>query len=91
MDLKDIEHLAELSKLQFSEQELNDFAKDFESIIRLADQIKDYEVSGTRVVEAKDMSELREDEIIESSPVEVLLQNSPIVKNDSIVVPRIME
>ena len=91
MELKDIEHLAELSKLQFSNEELEQFSKDFESIISLADTIKNYEVSGSRVIEAKDMSELREDVARPSTKVEVLLENSPIVKNDSIVVPRIME
>ena len=91
MEIKDIEHLAELSKLQFSDDELVEFSKDFESIISLADTIKNYDVSGSRVIETKNMNELREDVARPSSSVDILLKNSPIVKNDSIVVPRIME
>lgn len=91
MEIKDIEHLAELSKLEFTAEELTQFSKDFDSIISLADTIRNYDVSGTRDVLAKDMSELREDVARPSTSVETLLSNSPIVKNDSIVVPRIME
>ena len=91
MEIKEIEHLAELSKLEFTDDELQEFATQFESIVKLADVIKDADISGQRVVVAMPMEDLREDEHKASTPVDVLLQNSPIVKDDSIVVPRIME
>ncbi|MBE7076953.1 MAG: Asp-tRNA(Asn)/Glu-tRNA(Gln) amidotransferase subunit GatC [Clostridiales bacterium] len=91
MDLKELEHLAELSKLKFSEDELKEFEKDFTSLVELADVVKNANVTGERKLNIIDMAELREDEVKESTPVDVLLQNSPIVKKDSIVVPRIME
>ena len=91
MDIKEIEHLAELSKLEFNEQELKDFSQDFESLVKLADIVKNATIQGDTYVKAIDMNELREDEPKDSTPVDVLLQNSPVVKNDSIVVPRIME
>lgn len=91
MDIKDIEHLAELSKLKFTEEELSAFSKDFESLVDLVDLVKNADIDGERCLTTIDMNELREDEAQPSTPVETLLQNSPIVKKDSIVVPRIME
>jgi aspartyl-tRNA(Asn)/glutamyl-tRNA(Gln) amidotransferase subunit C len=91
MDINEIKHLAELSKLDFTEQELKDFSQDFESLVKLADVVKNATIQGDTYVNAIDMNELRDDEPKDSTPVDVLLQNSPVVKNDSIVVPRIME
>lgn len=91
MELKEIEHLAELSKLKFNEEELKQFSKEFESLVELADIVKNAQISGASHINAINMTELREDKAEESMPVDELLKNSPIVKNDSIVVPRIME
>ena len=91
MDIKDIEHLAELSKLKFTEEELSSFSKDFESLVELVDLVKNADIDGERCLTTIDMNELRGDDVQPSTPVETLLQNSPIVKKDSIVVPRIME
>lgn len=91
MELKDIEHLAELSKLKFSKEELVEFEKDFKNIVELADIIKNSDIEGERSLNIVNMNELREDVAKPSTPVDVLLKNSPIVKQDSIVVPRIMD
>ncbi len=91
MELKDIKHLAELSKLEFTEEELKDFIPAFASAVEFADIIKNADIKGERVLNIIDMADLREDEAKDSSPVEELLQNSPIIRRDSIVVPRIME
>ena len=91
MEIKEIEHLAELSKLEFTEQEMIEFAKDFESIVNLANQIKDADISGERAITKMDMADLREDEPQPSTPVDILLQNAPEQNKDSFVVPRIME
>ena len=91
MDIKEIEHLAELSKLKFTDEEIKEFAKDFESLVELADLVKNADITGETHLNIMDMSELREDVVEKSTDVELLLCNSPIVKNDSIVVPRIME
>lgn len=91
MEIDEIKHLAELSKLEFTDDELQEFAKDFESLVELADVVKNATIDGSTYVNSIDMDDLRKDEHKASTPVEVLLQNSPIVKNDSIVVPRIME
>ena len=91
MNIKDIEHLAELSKLEYTDEEMAEFLPEFESLVKLADVIKDADISGSINYNVMDFSELREDEAKESTPVDELLANSPIVRRDSIVVPRIME
>ena len=91
MDIKDIEHLAELSKLKFTDEELKDFLKDFESIVALADTIKNTDIDGEIKIETIDYNELREDVSQDSYPVEILTQNAPMAKKDCFVVPRIME
>lgn len=91
MDIKDIKHLAELSKLEYTDEELAEFIPEFESAVELANIIKNADISGDIKYNVMDFSELREDEAKESTPVDELLANSPIVRRDSIVVPRIME
>ena len=91
METKEIEHLAELSKLKFTEEEIKQFSTEFESMVEFANIIKNCEIESVAKVNAINMAELREDEVKESFPVEVILQNAPEAKKDSFVVPRIME
>ena len=91
MDIKEIEHLAELSKLKFTQEELEDFAKDFESLVELADIVKNADIQGVRQINIVDMNLLREDIPQPSMPAEVLLQNAPDCQKNSFAVPRIME
>ena len=91
MDIKEIEHLAELSKLKFTEEELKEISKDLDSLVELADIVKNSDITGSSRINIIDMSDLREDKAQPSTPVDVLLQNSPVVNKDSFVVPRIME
>lgn len=91
MEIKEIEHLAELSKLKFTQEELEDFAKDFESLVELADIVKNADIQGVRQINIVDMNLLREDIPQPSTPAEVLLQNAPDCQKNSFAVPRIME
>ena len=91
MEIKEIEHLAELSKLKFTKEELEDFAKDFESLVELADIVKNADIQGVRQINIVDMNLLREDIPQPSTPAEVLLQNAPDCQKNSFAVPRIME
>ena len=91
MEIEEIEHLAELSKLKFTQEELEDFAKDFESLVELADIVKNADIQGVRQINIVDMNLLREDIPQPSTPAEVLLQNAPDCQKNSFAVPRIME
>ena len=91
MDIKEIEHLAELSKLEFSQEELQSFSKEFEQLVEFADVVKNSSETGDINYTTVDMKDLREDIPKQSMNVEKLLQNTPKVSNQSIVVPRIVE
>lgn len=91
MDIKEIKHLAELSKLEFSDDELVEFSKDFEKLISLADTIKNANVEGNRKLNVMELADLRDDTPKESYPSDVLLENAPEKSKGYFVVPRIME
>lgn len=91
MEVKDIRHLAELSKLEFTEEELQSFSKEFEQLVEFADIVKNSSESGEICYSTLDMNNLRQDCPKPSMEVEKLLQNTPKVANQSIVVPRIVE
>ena len=91
MELKEIKHLAELSKLEFTDEELQSFSREFEKLIELADTIKNADVNGERKLNIIDMNELREDNPKESYSSEIILENAPDKKKSYFVVPRIVE
>ena len=91
MDLKEIKHLAELTKVEFSQEELQAFSKEFEQLVDFADIVKNSSESGQIKYAQIDMNDLRQDKPKESMSVEKLLQNTPKVASQSIVVPRIVE
>ena len=91
MELKEIKHLAELSKLGFSDEELQSFGAEFEKLIELADTIKNADINGERKLNIIDMNELREDKPKESYSSEILLENAPDKKKSYFAVPRIVE
>ena len=91
MDIKEIEHLAQLSKLEFSPEEMESFSKEFEHLVEFADIVKNADLQGEQNIQKIDLGKLRDDEIGKSTPTEILLKDSPLVKQDCIVVPRIME
>ena len=91
MDIQKIKHLAELSKLEYSEEEMQILSKEFDSMIELADEVRNADISGTLHIEAIEMKDLREDIARKSDAPEVLLQNAPVAQNNCFVVNRIME
>ena len=76
----EIEKLAKLSRLSFSEEELEKFAGEFDAIIAFADTINQSVEGGTDEIRSvgSDLisyEELREDEVIESLPNEKIVSN----------------
>ena len=93
MDIKELKHLAELSKLEISdnEKDLEVLISQLDNMIELVDKVKNADINGQRAYDVVDMADLREDIAKESTPREILLQNAPCKKTDTFVVPRIME
>lgn len=76
----EIEKLAKLSRLRFSEEEFDKFVSEFDDIITFADTINQSVEGGTDEIrsvgsELVSFEELREDEVIPSLPNEKIVSN----------------
>lgn len=92
IDIKDAQHLANLSALKFTEQELMDFVPEFNNTLSMINQINEIEnISELVVTNAVDISELREDSIEESIPQELALINAPKQRKGCYNVPRVVD
>ncbi len=92
MDLEMVKYLAELGKLEFTDEALAKTADEMTDIIELMDTIKDF---GLEYDALKDnhnvfLNDLRKDEKLPSMSTEKVLQNA--VNSDScFVVPKVVE
>lgn len=76
----EIEKLAKLARLRFSDEELEKFADEFDDIIAFADTINQSIEGGTNEIRSigsqlVSFEELREDEVIPSLPNEKIVSN----------------
>ena len=73
-----VSYLAELGKLAFSPEELEQMAKDMTSIIAIMDTVKEIDITYDAVADNKNvyLNDLREDFSVPSFPTEKILQNA---------------
>ncbi len=92
MELKTIEHLCELSKLNYDEQELPKVMAEMSDIIDLMDTIKSFDLiyDDTKDNNSIKFSDTRADISKESFPAEKLLSNSES-RDNCYVVPKVVE
>jgi aspartyl-tRNA(Asn)/glutamyl-tRNA(Gln) amidotransferase subunit C len=87
-----IKGIADFSKLQFSDEELVTFGKEFENIIAFVKQIQSAKC-GTeeRYDKILEIEELREDIVKPSMPIEDVLLNAPRKSGRYFAVPKVVE
>lgn len=92
MDLEMVKYLAELGKLEFTDEELEKASADMTSIINLMDKIKEIDVTYDPLKDNKNvyLPDLREDKNATSLATEKLLQNAKNQQN-CFVVPKVVE
>ena len=78
-DAKLTAHLADLSKIAFTEEELEKMTDDMTDIIALMDKVN-----------AEEYMNLREDRAEKSFETEKIIKNAKNVKNNSFVVPKVV-
>jgi len=88
-----VEHVAELSRLTFSEEEIDAFTKVLADIIDFAEQLNELDTDGIEeTTHVLDMSNvLREDEIRDSLSREDALRNAPEQRDGQVLVPKVIE
>lgn len=91
IDKKLTQHLADLSKINFTDEELEKITVQMGDIINLMDKVKEIDSNNpTYTIEAVNYEDLRADEVAESSPNEDILKNSKETKENSFVVPKVV-
>ena len=87
-----VSYLAKLSKLSFTEEELEKTAQDMTSIINIMDTVKEIDITYDAVADNKNvyLNDLREDFSVPSFPTEKILQNA-VNDENCFVVPKVVE
>ena len=92
LTIDEIRHLAELSALNFGEEELKAFLPEFNNTLEMIDQIQDFETEKEFVFDnIVPITELREDEVRPSMSQEKALINAPKQRKGCFNVPRVVE
>ena len=90
-NLEQITHLAELSKIKFTDEELKSMAADMTEIVDLMDKIKEFEAGN---IEEKafacEYKLLRKDEVKKSLDKEDVFKNAKNVEKSGFAVPKIV-
>ena len=93
IDINEAKKLAKLSRLEFSDDELKNFVKDFENILQQVDLINSVSTENVDLMEKtiSAKSELRKDEIKKSFDQVEILKNAPQSEEGTFVVPITVE
>jgi len=89
---EEIKHLASLSQLEFTEDQIETFKGEFNGILNLVNQIATAKTEKVNTF-AREISveELREDIPVQSYSQEVLLKNAPKQRKGHFNVPKVVE
>ncbi|MGN0601533.1 MAG: Asp-tRNA(Asn)/Glu-tRNA(Gln) amidotransferase subunit GatC [Oscillospiraceae bacterium] len=92
MDLEMVKYLAQLGKLEFSDEELAKKADEMTDIIDLMDTVKEIDINYDALKDNHNVyiNDLREDVVKDSLATEKVLQNA-VNSNNCFVVPKVVE
>ena len=93
LNRKDVEHVALLSRLELSEQELDKYTGQLDAILEYIDVLNQVDTSTVEpmahVLDIRNV--MRADEVQPSLPREAALQNAPDAEDGFFKVPKIVE
>lgn len=92
----DVKKVAALARLEFTEEELVSFEASFRQILEYFRQLEDVPTEAVpptyhALPGAEAGTPLREDEVVESLPVEEVLRSAPETRDGQFKVPRVIE
>ncbi len=93
IDRQQVMHVAQLARLNFSEEELNTFVTQLNTILDYFDTLKDVDtrtITPTSHLMAAE-TPLRNDEVAAFADSSLLLQNAPSQEKGCIKVPKVIE
>lgn len=90
--IKDVEHIAALAKLEFSEAEKEKFTHQFNEILGYMEQLNSVDTANVeplaQVIELKNV--FRSDNVTPSTPTETALMNAPAATEEHFKVPKVI-
>ncbi len=86
----DVQHIAKLAMLKFTDEEAAEFEKEFESIVGMVENLPEIDSKGA-LLDPSNQMELREDVVVPSMPRNELLSNVPHLVAGCVVVPKTVE
>ena len=89
----DVQHLAQLSSLQLSDDETTSLQSDLEAIIGYIQQLSDLDTTGVQpTYQVTDLQNVWRDDVVNTYGVdrETLLSRAPEVEADQIKVPKVL-
>lgn len=88
-----VAHVAELARLQFSDEELQQFTGQLDEILNMVDQLSEVDTEGVPVTTQSVLLEnvMRADEATMVTPRSELMKNVPTEKDGLIQVPAIID
>ncbi|GIP35452.1 Asp-tRNA(Asn)/Glu-tRNA(Gln) amidotransferase subunit GatC [Paenibacillus sp. J2TS4] len=93
ISIQDVEHVAQLSRLDLTEEEKQTFTGQLNAILKYAEQLNELNTDGveptSRVVPMSNV--MREDEVRPSLPLEKVFLNAPDEEDGQFKVPAILE
>jgi len=92
IDIKQINYIARLANLKFTEKEAEKFANEFEEILNHFENIDNEDLTGVDMSTfEKSKSVVRKDEVKTFGNKKELFQNAKQMKEDHISIPRVIE
>lgn len=93
IDKKQVEHIAKLSKLHFSEEEIETFIDEFSVILQHVGKVNSVNTDGVEPCSNvfSINNRFREDEVKPSMPPEQLLKSTPSTEDTYFLVPNVVE
>jgi len=95
MEIKkeDIKHIANLSMLNLSDEEIEKYTKDMEQIVGFANKVNEIDTSSTEIsaFSNDNVNIFRKDEVRKSLCRELLLSNAPSSNGEAYSIPNVMD
>ena len=90
--LKDVEHIAKLARLNFSEDELKEFTGDMNKILEYMEKLDELDTENVEPLShpVEQINVFREDELKESVEREEALKNAPKSDEEFFKVPKVI-
>lgn len=90
---KDVEYVADLARLNFTEEEKEDLVGDLNSVLGYIDKLNELDTENVDIVVNPYYIEnkFREDEVEASMPLEQVIENAPAHLEEYVLVPKVIE